>query len=404
MKVMTVVGARPNLMKATPLMWAMKNTPGMESVLVHTGQHYDDALDAVFFRELGLPRPDYHLGVGSGSHAYQVAQVMVKLEKLLQEVDPDWLVVVGDINSTMAASLAAAKLLVPLAHVESGLRSFDRAMPEEVNRVVTDALANLLFVTEKSGVVNLRQEGVTRFLNGGEPIFQVTDDLVATLSGFGQDFPSVRLGAFVGNVMIDTLLHFRERASREARISFPDRDFALLTLHRPGNVDNKFILQDILGALQEVSRELPVLFPCHPRTRLRLKEYHLEDYCQPVTLPLTKAFPDHAVLLLEPLGYLDFLNLMSQARLILTDSGGIQEEATLLGVPCLTLRENTERPVTLSEGTNTLVGHDPHNIVQGARNALTGKSGTGAQPVLWDGHAAQRVVKIIEAAGVRQRP
>jgi UDP-N-acetylglucosamine 2-epimerase (non-hydrolysing) len=355
-KILNVVGARPNLMKIAPLVEEMQGDPDIQQVLLHTGQHYDDNMSQVFFDELGIPRPDIYLGVGSGSHAEQTARVMVALEKVLQADRPDVVVVVGDVNSTLACAITAAKLWVPLAHVEAGLRSFDRRMPEEINRIVTDALADLLFTTSRDADENLLREGV----------------------------PAEKIH-FVGNVMIDTLLKHRGQAQQlntPARLDLPVGGYALLTLHRPSNVDDPAVFSGILDALVQVQRDLPVLFPIHPRTAQRLGDFGF-------SMRLEQA---PALRLVEPLGYLEFLDLMMHACLVLTDSGGIQEETTILGVPCLTLRENTERPITITEGTNLLVGSDPQRIVAEVGRILAGESKAGRTPELWDGCAAGRIV------------
>ena len=360
MKIVNVIGARPNLMKIAPLVAQMHRFPDIEPVLVHTGQHYDDNMSTVFFQELGIPQPDYNLEVGSGTHTWQTAQIMLRLEPLLQELCPNLVLVVGDVNSTLAAALVAAKLCIPLAHVEAGLRSFDRTMPEEINRVVTDALADYLFTTERSANENLRREGIP-----DHKIF------------------------FVGNVMIDTLLCHRQCAEAlgmPARYGVSAYSYALLTLHRPSNVDVPEVLSGILDALDSLQTRLPILFPAHPRTLRRLAEAELLERAQ--------AMPN--LTLMEPLGYLEFLGLMAQARLVLTDSGGIQEETTILGVPCLTLRENTERPVTVVEGTNEVVGASPERIVAAAWRVLDGGAKEdGRCPELWDGRAAERIVNVL---------
>ncbi len=359
MKILNVVGARPNLMKIAPLVEAMRCCPDTVQVLLHTGQHYDDNMSQVFFDDLGIPRPDVYLGVGSASHAEQTARVMVGFEKVLLEDRPDVVVVVGDVNSTLACAVTAAKLWVPVAHVEAGLRSFDRRMPEEINRVVTDALSDYLFTTSRDADENLLREGISR-----ERIH------------------------FVGNVMIDTLLRHRERARNlgtPARFDLRAGCYALLTLHRPSNVDDAAVLAGILEALTHIQRELPILFPIHPRTSRRIEEF---GYTARV-----RAAP--RLHLVEPLGYLEFLDLMMHALVVLTDSGGIQEETTILGVPCLTLRENTERPVTVAEGTNIVVGMEPARIVAETEVILAGKSKAGRVPELWDGHAADRIVAIL---------
>jgi UDP-N-acetylglucosamine 2-epimerase (non-hydrolysing) len=359
LKILNIVGARPNLPKIAPLMREMQRHPEIEPILVHTGQHYDEKLSDIFFRQMGIPAPHVNLEVGSGSHAAQTAEILKRIEPVLLERKPELVLVVGDVNSTIAVSLAAAKLGIRVAHVEAGLRSFDRTMPEEINRVLTDAIADYLFVTEEDGVKHLLREGRSR-----ESIFMV------------------------GNVMIDSLRHFlpvaqQSRIGEELGLKNGAgwRRFGVLTLHRPSNVDSTEKLGQLLGAIGAVAREMPVIFPVHPRTQQRLTE---------------GGIPHHAQLrLIPPVGYLDFLCLMSKSTLVLTDSGGIQEETTALGVPCLTLRENTERPITISEGTNLLVGTDPAKIVAAARDALAGKGKTGRIPPLWDGQAAQRIVEIL---------
>jgi len=359
MQVLNVVGARPNLMKIAPLVEEMRRYPDIRQTLLHTGQHYDDKMSQVFFDQLSIPRPDIYLGVGSGSHAEQTARVMVAFEKVLLEERPDVVVVVGDVNSTLACAVTAAKLWVPVAHVEAGLRSFDRRMPEEINRIVTDALSDFLFTTSRGANEHLEREGIAP-----EKIF------------------------FVGNVMIDTLHKHRARAEQlgtPARFGLRPGGYALLTLHRPSNVDVPEVFSGILDALATIQRDLPILFPAHPRTVKRIAEFGFAER-------LATA-PDLRIV--EPLGYLEFLDLMIHARLVLTDSGGIQEETTILGVPCLTLRENTERPVTIVEGTNTLVGADQARIVAETRRILAGEGKTGRVPELWDGHAAGRIVKIL---------
>ncbi|MBM4429778.1 MAG: UDP-N-acetylglucosamine 2-epimerase (non-hydrolyzing) [Chloroflexi bacterium] len=360
MRVLHVVGARPNFMKIAPIMREMAKYPHeFEQILVHTGQHYDDNMSKVFFEDLELPQPDIYLGVGSGSHAQQTARIMLAFEPVLLEYKPDWVIVVGDVNSTVACALTAAKLGVKVAHVEAGLRSFDRTMPEEFNRVLTDHIADLLFTTEPSANENLRQEGI----------------------------PEGKVH-FVGNVMIDTLLRHKERAlalNILGKYGLESRGFALLTLHRPSNVDVPEVLAGILDALSEIQARLPVLFPAHPRTVERIREFGFEG----------RLVGMQNLRMTEPLGYLEFLNLMANARLVLTDSGGIQEETTILGVPCLTLRENTERPVTVTQGTNTVVGSDPQRIVAEALAVLDGKSKAGRVLELWDGRAAERIVAFL---------
>jgi UDP-N-acetylglucosamine 2-epimerase (non-hydrolysing) len=355
MKVLNVVGARPNFMKIAPIVDAMKDTAGLQGLLVHTGQHYDAGMSDVFFSDLGIPKPDVYLGVGSGSHAEQTARVMVAFEKTCIEEKPDLILVVGDVNSTMACTLVGAKLLIPVAHVEAGLRSGDRTMPEEVNRLVTDALAELLFTTSRDADENLAREGVPR-----EKIH------------------------FVGNVMIDTLLKQRDKAAKLDVLSplgVARNGYALVTLHRPSNVDDPAVFAGIVEALRRIAETLPVVFPIHPRSRKKIDEFGLD----PGQVRIT-----------DPFGYLEFLNLMSNARLVLTDSGGLQEETTILRVPCLTLRHNTERPVTITHGTNILVGPNPDRILQAYRRVTSGDWRPAGPPELWDGHAGERIIEVIQ--------
>src|SRR6266481_2277811 len=359
LKIINVVGARPNLPKIAPLMREMRRHPEIEPILVHTGQHYDEKLSDIFFRQMGIPAPDVNLGVGSGSHAAQTAEVLKCVEPVLIERKPDIVIVVGDVNSTIAVSLAAVKLGIRVAHVEAGLRSFDRTMPEEINRILTDAIADLLFVTEEDAITHLLTEGRPR--------------------------SAIHL---VGNVMIDSLRHFlpiaqKSRVGEDLALKNGTdwRRFAVLTLHRPSNVDSTEKLAELIGAIDAVASQVPVVFPVHPRTQQRLTQAGIAHHPQ--------------LRLIPPIGYLDFLCLLSKATLVLTDSGGIQEETTALGVPCLTLRENTERPVTISQGTNLLVGTDPGKIVAAARDTLAGKSKAGRIPPLWDGQAAKRIVDIL---------
>ena len=359
-KIANIVGARPNFMKIAPIHKRMLQSDQFDPILIHTGQHYDEKMSRTFFVDLGMPEPDLYLGVGSGSHAQQTAAVMIALEKILLEQKPDWIVVVGDVNSTLAAALVASKLHIPIAHVEAGLRSGDRTMPEEINRVLTDAVSDMLFVTEQSGLDNLLSEGVAE-----EKIH------------------------FVGNVMIDSLTEHLEKASKSTILSTlkakPD-NYALMTLHRPSNVDNRQAFSQILIALQHIQKQIPIIFPIHPRTRKMIDELQLTDQVARMD----------QLMLVDPLGYLDFLHLMSRARMVLTDSGGIQEETTFLGIPCITLRENTERPVTIKIGTNTLVGVAPAQIIRAAENALNGYKREHTIPPLWDGKASQRIVAILE--------
>jgi UDP-N-acetylglucosamine 2-epimerase (non-hydrolysing) len=359
LRIVNIVGARPNLVKIAPLMREMKRHAEIEPILVHTGQHYDEKLSDIFFRQMGIPEPDVNLDVGSGSHAWQTAEILKRIEPVLLDRKPDLVLVVGDVNSTIAVSLAGAKIGLPVAHVEAGLRSFDRTMPEEINRVLTDALADYLFVTEDDAIENLLREGRPR-----ERIY------------------------FVGNVMIDALRQFlaiaqksrigEELGLRDGSAYVP---FAVLTLHRPSNVDSPEMLENLLDAIGAVAAELPVIFPVHPRTQEKLKS--------------AGSKPRPGLRMIPPTGYLDFLCLLSHARLVLTDSGGIQEETTALGVPCLTLRENTERPVTVSHGTNEVVGTDPARIIAAARAILAGRAKTGRIPPLWDGRAAERIVEVL---------
>jgi UDP-N-acetylglucosamine 2-epimerase (non-hydrolysing) len=356
MLVMNVVGARPNFMKIAPVVDALRQA-GVPQYLVHTGQHYDEKMSRLFFEELGIPVPDVNLEVGSGSQAAQTAEIMRRFEPVLLEAQPDIVVVVGDVNSTMACALVATKLGVPVAHIEAGLRSFDRSMPEEINRLVTDCISDLLFVSEMSGMKNLCNEGVS-------------SDKVH----------------FVGNVMIDTLLQHRasaERSDIRGRLGLKAGDrYALVTLHRPANVDDPEKLCGLLRALETLSRDLTVVFPMHPRTRKNAVEAGLERELDCLTTT-------------DPLGYLDFLHLMSRAAVVITDSGGIQEETTVLGVPCLTVRDNTERPATISEGTNCLVGTNPDALLRAVTQVLHGPRRVGRWPALWDGKAAERIAAIL---------
>jgi UDP-N-acetylglucosamine 2-epimerase (non-hydrolysing) len=360
LKIINIVGARPNLPKIAPLLREMqRHSCILDPILVHTGQHYDEALSDIFFRQMGIPAPHVNLEVGSGSHAAQTAEVLKRVEPVLLEHQPDLVLVVGDVNSTIAVSLAAAKLGIAVAHVEAGLRSFDRTMPEEINRILTDALADYLFASEEDAIHHLLKEGRPR--------------------------ESIHL---VGNVMIDSLRHFLPIAQESDigdRLALKKgsdwQRFAVLTLHRPSNVDSTEKLAELLGAINSIAAQVPVIFPVHPRTQQRLSSAGI------TTHPELKLIP--------PIGYLDFLCLLSKATLVLTDSGGIQEETTALGVPCLTLRENTERPITISQGTNQLIGTDPAKILAAAQQILAGNGKPGRIPPLWDGHAAERIVQIL---------
>jgi UDP-N-acetylglucosamine 2-epimerase (non-hydrolysing) len=361
MKLLAVVGARPNFMKIAPLMWEVERRAGLSARLVHTGQHYDERMSALFFDELKIPKPDFNLQVGSASHAVQTAEVMRRFEPIVVDERPDAVIVVGDVNSTLACALTAVKLGVRVAHVEAGLRSFDRSMPEEINRIMTDAVSDWLFVSEPSGVEHLRREGV-----------------------------AARRIHFVGNTMIDTLLACRRQSESSKildQLEIPEKGYAVLTLHRPANVDDPSTFDQLLSAIERLQRELPVVFPVHPRTRKALSN----GCCR--SMPNLR--------LTDPLGYLDFVKLLSQARVVLTDSGGIQEETTVLGIPCLTLRANTERPVTTEQGTNVLVGMDASRIVEAGLAAIANGAGTARVPELWDGRAAGRIVDVLSSANGR---
>jgi UDP-N-acetylglucosamine 2-epimerase (non-hydrolysing) len=364
LRVVAIVGARPNFMKVAPLAWAAARRDDVVIDIVHTGQHYDRNMSDLFFEELGIPEPTVNLGVGSGSHAKQTAEVMVRFEEYVLEQRPDIVLVVGDVNSTIACAMVATKLHVPVVHVEAGLRSFDREMPEEVNRVLTDCISDRLYVTENSGLQNLAHEGVD---------------------------PS-RV-CFVGNVMIDTLLRNRELAEKSdilERLELESKGYGIVTMHRPSNVDSPDVLRGIWGALARVAQEIELIFPCHPRTRARIEALLAEVPAR--------------IRLVDPAGYLDFLKLQAHARIILTDSGGIQEEATILQVPCLTMRENTERPVTIEVGCNQLVGTDPAAIEEAALAVLGGEVPAPRAPELWDGQAAERIVAdLVATYGSKQR-
>jgi UDP-N-acetylglucosamine 2-epimerase (non-hydrolysing) len=357
MRILNVVGARPNFMKIAPILRAVRRVPSIEATLVHTGQHYDDAMAGQFFKDLDLPMPAVSLSVGSGSHAHQTAEVMKRLEPVLHERRPHVVVVVGDVNSTLGAAITAVKLGIPVAHVEAGLRSFDRSMPEEINRLLTDAISSYLFVTEDSARENLLREGI--------------------------DADKIHM---VGNVMIDSLEHSRlrwERADVARTFGLARGAYGVVTLHRPSNVDDAATLRGLVKALGEIARIMPLLFPVHPRTRDRLEAVGaIEGLGGDIRYA-------------RPLGYLDFLAVVAGARLVLTDSGGLQEETTALGVPCLTLREQTERPVTVTHGTNHIVGTSPGRIVDTALRVLSDPRSTTARPALWDGKSAERIVDVL---------
>jgi UDP-N-acetylglucosamine 2-epimerase (non-hydrolysing) len=359
MKVVNVVGARPNFMKIAPLVAEMQKFPDIHASLVHTGQHYDFEMSQVFFQDLDIPKPDIYLAVGSASHAVQTANVMTAFDKVLEHEKPDLVVVVGDVNSTLACALVAAKRCIPVAHVEAGLRSFDRTMPEEVNRLLTDQVSDLLFVTSADAIDNLLKEGIAR--------------------------PKIH---FVGNVMIDSLCRSREKALKSdarARLGLNGQPFALVTLHRPSNVDDPVRLRKILEAIREVSRHLKIAFPVHPRTAERIRSLGGAN----------SAGELDGIILTPPLGRVDFLSLLMNAAFVMTDSGGLQEETTYLRIPCLTLRENTERPVTVTLGTNTIIGNDPAQIVGSAMKILAGERRQTEIPELWDGHASERIVEVL---------
>ncbi len=359
MKLIHVVGARPNFMKAAPVMAALAKQENVTQLLVHTGQHYDRNMSEIFFEQLGLPQADINLGIGSASHAVQTAKTMMAFEPLIIEQKPDWVLVYGDVNSTVAAALVCAKLNVPIAHVEAGLRSFDRRMPEEVNRLMTDQVADLLFTPSADGDEHLLKEGVAP--------------------------EKIKL---VGNVMIDTLVRLLPKAQAGWEVlqnKFNLDKFGLITLHRPSNVDDPDMLEQILTTLDAIGEQLPLLFPIHPRTRKRIADQNLGHLLRHIQLS-------------DPLGYLDFLALQANATVVITDSGGIQEETTYLGTPCLTVRENTERPITMTLGTNVLVGQDMARLRSEVDKILSGSAKQGTIPPLWDGHAGQRISEILVAA------
>ncbi len=366
MKVLNIVGARPNFMKIAPLMREMRKHPDITPFLVHTGQHYDVKMAGQFFEDLQIPLPNVSLDVGSGTHAVQTAEVMKRLEPIVEQERPDVVLVVGDVNSTMAAALTSVKLHVPVAHVEAGLRSGDRSMPEEINRIVTDAISDFLFVTEESGKRNLLAEGVSE-----KKIF------------------------FVGNVMIDSLEASRRLWANSTileRLQLSNARYAVATLHRPSNVDDIQVLKGLIDTLLQISQRVPIIFPIHPRTKKALEaigSFGPGLYVGPAPTP------PQGVHCMDPIGYLDFMSLVANARLVLTDSGGIQEETTVLGIPCLTLRENTERPITVTHGTNRVIGAAPARILSEAMKALDSLRSPLVPPPLWDGHASERIVQVL---------
>ena len=365
LKVIIVAGARPNFMKVAPIVAAMKRRHDeFQTILVHTGQHYDAAMSEAFFRDLGMPEPDVYLGVGSASHAQQTAAIMQAFEAVAIREKPDWVIVVGDVNSTLACALVSVKVGTKVAHVEAGLRSRDRTMPEEINRLLTDQIADVLLTPSQDADANLRAEGI----------------------------PEERI-RFVGNVMIDSLLDHLERARQStarALLELADKEYAVLTLHRPANVDDADAFRGIIEALEELARRLTIVFPAHPRTRKMIAELGFSDRVEKIK----------GLLVVDPFGYLDFLQLLSGARLVLTDSGGIQEETTVLGIPCVTLRENTERPITVEMGTNTIAGTNSADIIKAALIALDSPPNISARvPPLWDGHTADRILDALIEKG-----
>jgi len=356
--ILTIAGARPNFIKIAPLYRELeKHKDKFIHKICHTGQHFDENMSKIFFHDLELPEPDFNLGVGSGSQAEQTAGIMIKFEEVCVKEKPDLIIVVGDVNSTLACSLVAAKTGIKIAHVESGLRSFDRTMPEEINRMVTDTLSDFLFVTEPTGIQNLKNEGI--------------DDLKVH---------------FTGNIMIDSLVHYLPRIEKSdisVKMNIEKNNYVLVTFHRPSNVDNKDELQRVTGFLNRLAENIKVVFPVHPRTRNNIKEHGLSD-----------SFHNNIVLT-EPVGYIDFMALTKNAKLVITDSGGIQEETTFLGVQCITVRDNTERPVTVDVGTNHLAGTDLKKVEKIAAEILKGNIKEGRIPELWDGRVAARIVNIL---------
>jgi len=377
MKIVLIAGARPNFMKIAPIIRAInkhnaqlkQKSKRIEPFLIHTGQHYDYEMSQIFFEELKLPQPDIHLGIGSGTHAEQTGKTIIEVEKVLLQEKPDLVIVVGDVNATLAGALAAVKLHIPVAHVEAGLRSFDRRMPEEINRLLTDAISDYLFTPSPDGNDNLKNEGIPE----------------------GKIF-------LVGDVMVDSLLHNQDKAAQRrivSQLGLKKGKYSLLTLHRPDNVDEKENLTKITLALKEISQRIPVIFPCHPRTRKSINQFGLSDFFKVIEGDNPHNLNNNAVHLVNPRGYLDFMQLMMNSKFTMTDSGGIQEETTVLDIPCLTLRDTTERPITITEGTNVLVGNDTHKIVTEAIKILDGKWKKGTRPHLWDGKAAERIIEIL---------
>lgn len=360
MKILSIVGARPNFMKIAPLHRVFSKNPHIHSKIVHTGQHYDEKMSDIFFNQLELPKPDYYLGIGGGSHTYQKANVMMAFEKIVQEEKPDVVLVVGDVNATAACSIVSVKMGVKTVHVEAGLRSGDRTMPEEINRIITDAICHHLFVHEQSGMINLAKEGVA-------------DEKIS----------------FVGNVMIDSLIYYREKAKEEKileELKVRSKEYILMTMHRPANVDNKESLEDILEIVENATQHKTVIFPIHPRTANNIKKFGLDKRLNAI----------NNLFLLSPQGYLQFLKLMDNAALIITDSGGIQEETTYLQVPCMTFRDSTERPSTVELGTNILMKDlNPVTVKVQMEKILNGEIKKGVIPPLWDGHTAERIADVL---------
>ncbi len=435
LKWILVVGARPNFMKIAPMMRAIeahndKSSTKICPFLVHTGQHYDVNMSDSFFKDLNLPEPDVHLGVGSGTHAEQTGRVMIEFEKVLFNERPDLVIVVGDVNSTLAAALAAVKLCIPVAHVEAGLRSFDRSMPEEINRLLADAISDYLFTPSADANENLKREGIPE-----DKIFLVGDVMVDSLQFHLEQAKKSKILEKLGlrgkseSSIPDpcsaehtspghnpcpvkrlpremrSLFHWGEACFTGAQSKMRDpksaiqnpqsiQSYALLTLHRPSNVDDKDAFLRIINALTEISKRIPVIFPVHPRTRNQIEAFRFQHYFVNFT-NIESPVTNNRIYLMDPLGYLDFLNLMAQAKMVLTDSGGIQEETTVLKVPCITLRNTTERPITLSQGTNVLVWNDTHRIKNEAFKVLDGKAKRASCPNLWDGRASERIVSIL---------
>ena len=360
MKIALVVGARPNFMKVGPVYFELKKHSKYTPLLIHTGQHYDQNLSQIFFEQLGFPKPDVYLGVGSGTHGVQTAKIMIAFEQFLLHEKPDLVLVAGDVNSTVACAIDAVKLHIPVAHLEAGLRSYDRRMPEEINRIETDCISSMLLTPSKDADENLLQEGISE-----DKIF------------------------LVGNAMIDSLIHYEKQAENSQTmddLGLEKHSYALITLHRPSNVDDKENLEIILDAFSEIAEKIPLIFPMHPRTRKQLSVFGFENKVNKIA----------NLKLIDPIGYLDFLKLEKYAKFVLTDSGGIQEETTVFGVPCLTLRENTERPITIEIGTNQLVELNKNAIVQKTNEIFNGKYKKGSIPPLWDGHTAERIVEVMD--------